>query len=114
MVLPIPRGPANRYAWAIRPEPSAFRSVRVIASCPTTASNACGRHFRARTWYVIKDDQVAVHPPPNGPYCDLSTEPAPVRYSHGTREGRLTVAPFRAWRGSTILVAWGPTFNAAP
>src|SRR5438477_7096440 len=39
-------------------------------------------------------------------------KPAPVRYSHGTREGRLTVAPFRAWRGSTILVAWGPTFNA--
>src|SRR3972149_6519983 len=41
--------------------------------------------------------------------CDLSTEPAPVRYSHGTREGRLTVAPFRAWRGSTILAAWGPS-----
>src|SRR5262245_39278638 len=58
--------------------------------------------------------QVAVHPPPNGPSCDRPAEPAPARYSHGTREGRLTVAPFRAWRGSTILVAWGPAFNAAP
>src|SRR5262249_20213710 len=58
--------------------------------------------------------QMTVHPPSNGPYCDLSPEPAPARYSHGTREGRLTVAPFRAWRGSTIPVAWGPTFNATP
>jgi hypothetical protein len=57
---------------------------------------------------------VTVHPQSNDPYRDLPRRPAPVRYSHGTREGRLTVAPFRAWRGSTILVAWGPTFNAAP
>src|SRR5919108_6042384 len=57
---------------------------------------------------------VTVHPLSNDPYCDLPRKPAPVRYSHGTREGRLTVAPFRAWRGSVILVAWGPTFNAAP
>src|SRR5437762_3441825 len=58
--------------------------------------------------------QVTVHPPSIDPYCELPITPAPVRYSHGTREGRLTVAPFRAWRGSTILVAWGPTFDAAP
>ena len=58
--------------------------------------------------------KVTVHPPLNDPYRDLPRKPAPVRYSHGTREGRLTVAPFRAWRGSTILVAWGPAFNAAP
>src|SRR5207248_3069550 len=49
--------------------------------------------------------EMAVHPPPTAPSCELLTEPAPVRYSHGTREGRLTVAPFRAWRGSTLLVA---------
>src|SRR2546427_8366806 len=61
-----------------------------------------------------RSDTVTVHPPPNDRYCDLPMEPAPVRYSHGTREGRLTVAPFRAWRGSAIPVAWGPTFNAAP
>src|SRR5213079_2973488 len=57
--------------------------------------------------------KVAVHPPSIEPSCDLPVETAPARYSHGTREGRLTVAPFRAWRGSTILVAWGPAFNAA-
>src|SRR5262249_13890651 len=76
---------------------------------------AC-RHapVRKRGLPMSKRVKVAVHPPSNGPHCDLFTEPAPVRYSHGTREGRLTVAPFRAWRGSTILVAWGPTFNAVP
>ena len=35
---------------ATRPETSAFLSVRVIGSCPTTVSNAAGRHFRASTW----------------------------------------------------------------
>src|SRR2546427_11170947 len=25
-----------------------------MASCPTTASNVCGRHLRASTWYVMK------------------------------------------------------------
>src|SRR6058998_887435 len=39
--------------------------------------------------------KVTVHPPSNDPYCELHGKPAPVRYSHGTREGRLTVAPFR-------------------
>src|SRR5207249_11326657 len=55
-----------------------------------------------------RSNAMAVHPPPNDRSCDLPVEPAPVRYSHGTREGRLTVAPFRVWRGSAILVAWGP------
>ncbi len=32
----------------------------------------------------------------------------------GTREGPLTVAPFRAWRGSRISVARGPTLVEAP
>ena len=55
---------------------------------------------------------MTVHPQSNRPNRELRTKPAPARYSHGTREGRLTVAPFRAWRGSTHPVAWGPTFNA--
>src|SRR3970282_1669185 len=55
---------------------------------------------------------MTVPPQSNRPYRDLRTEPAPARYSHGTREGRLTVAPFRAWRGSTRPVAWGPALNA--
>jgi len=55
---------------------------------------------------------MTVHPQSSRPSRELRTDPAPARYSHGTREGRLTVAPFRAWRGSTHPVAWGPTFNA--
>src|SRR5207247_2150221 len=70
------------------------------------------RHPRSKPG--SRSNAMAVHPPPNDRSCDLPVEPAPVRYSHGTREGRLTVAPFRAWRGSAILVAWGPTFTAAP
>ena len=45
--------------------------------------------------------------------CDLPGPTAPARESHGTREGLRTVAPFRAWRGWQILVAWGPAFITA-
>src|SRR5262245_26505464 len=71
------------------------------------------RHQRCKPSSRSDAIVVAVHPPSIEPSCDLPVETAPARYSHGTREGRLTVAPFRAWRGSTILVAWGPAFNAA-
>src|SRR6185437_16156435 len=47
-VLPVPRGPANRYACRTWPEEIAFLSVRTIASCPTTSSKSCGRYFRYR------------------------------------------------------------------
>src|SRR6266508_607370 len=131
VVFPTPRGPVKRYAWATRPERSAFLSVRVIGSWPTTASKAKGRHFRARTRYVMDlpsarsarpssgegaptANIMTVHPQSSRPYRERRTKPAPVRYSHGTREGRLTAAPFRAWRGSTHPVAWGPTLNAVP
>src|SRR6266508_1545340 len=151
VVFPRPRGPVKRYAWATRPETSAFLSVRVIGSWPTTASKAKGRHFRARTRYVMDlpsarsarpssgeggptasqvrhalvrptvgregaptANIMTVHPQSSRPYRERRTKPAPVRYSHGTREGRLTAAPFRAWRGSTHPVAWGPTLNAVP
>ena len=49
VVFPQPRGPANTNAWATRPLVMALRSVRVTACCPTTSSNRCGRHLRART-----------------------------------------------------------------
>ena len=45
-VLPVPRGPANRYAWRTLPCSMAFVSVRTTASCPTTSANVCGRYFR--------------------------------------------------------------------
>ena len=50
VVLPQPRGPANTNACAMRPLAMALRSVRVTGCWPTTSSNRCGRHLRARTW----------------------------------------------------------------
>src|SRR5262245_37343958 len=69
---------------------------------------------RSETSSVTWRRKMTVHPQSSRPYRELHTKPAPARYSHGTREGRLTVAPFRAWRGSTHPVAWGPTINAIP
>ena len=45
-VLPVPRGPANRYAWRTRPVEIAFFSVCTTASWPTTCSKSCGRYLR--------------------------------------------------------------------
>ena len=50
VVLPTPRGPAKRYACAMRLCARAFRSVRTIGAWPTTASKVRGRHRRASTW----------------------------------------------------------------
>ena len=49
-VLPTPRGPEKRKAWATRPCAMAFWQRLVMGSWPTTSSNVWGRHFRARTW----------------------------------------------------------------
>ena len=45
-VLPVPRGPAKRYACRTWSCSIAFGSVRTTASCPTTSSKPCGRYFR--------------------------------------------------------------------
>ncbi len=45
-VFPVPRGPANRYAWRTLPCAIAFVSVRTTASWPTTSSKVCGRYLR--------------------------------------------------------------------
>ena len=45
-VLPVPRGPAKRYACRTWSCSIAFCSVRTTASCPTTSSKPCGRYFR--------------------------------------------------------------------
>ena len=39
-VLPVPRGPAKRYAWRTCPPAIAFFSVLTTASCPTTSSKS--------------------------------------------------------------------------
>src|SRR5215211_5625291 len=44
-VLPVPRGPANRYACRTWPDATAFLSVRTTPSWPTTSSKSCGRYF---------------------------------------------------------------------
>src|SRR2546423_6801675 len=49
VVLPTPRGPQNKNAWARWPLLIAFLSVVVICSCPTTVSNVWGRYLRAET-----------------------------------------------------------------
>ena len=59
-VLPTPRGPQKRYAWARRLAlRDSFRSV-VICSCPRSSSNFWGRYFLAKTiedmisvWWIL-------------------------------------------------------------
>ena len=49
VVLPTPRGPTKRYAWAVLFWMMAFFSVRTTCCCPTTSLKFCGRHFLAMT-----------------------------------------------------------------
>jgi len=48
-VLPTPRTPVSRKAWAIRPRSMALPSVFTIASWPISSAKVCGRYLRART-----------------------------------------------------------------
>ena len=43
VVLPTPRMPESRKAWATRPEAKAFLSVRTSASWPISAESRVGR-----------------------------------------------------------------------
>jgi len=45
LVFPVPRGPANRYACATRPDSTAFISVWLTCGCPTICSKRCGRYL---------------------------------------------------------------------
>ena len=49
VVFPITRWPLKIYPCAIRPWVSAFISVTVTWSCPTTSANRWGRYLRAKT-----------------------------------------------------------------
>ena len=49
VVLPTPRGPVKRKAWASRPRASAFERVRTTCSWPVISAKVCGRYFLART-----------------------------------------------------------------
>src|SRR5580704_11530246 len=61
VVLPVPRGPQNRYACAMRFWVMALASVCVTCSWPTTSTNRCGRYFLAMTWYDIYDLQFTIY-----------------------------------------------------
>ncbi|MNS60630.1 hypothetical protein D3C72_936370 [compost metagenome] len=53
-VLPVPRGPQNRYAWPSRPCLIADASVRATGSWPTSSAKVAGRYlrYRARYWLI--------------------------------------------------------------
>src|SRR3990172_7963752 len=53
VVLPTPRTPANRNAWAMRFCWIAWVRVRVTVPCPTRSSKTLGRYLSASTSYVI-------------------------------------------------------------
>src|SRR4051812_17368921 len=55
-VLPVPRVPVKRKAWAMRPDSIARLSVWATWSCPTTSSKSCDRYFRASTVYDMGKD----------------------------------------------------------
>jgi hypothetical protein len=48
-VLPTPRTPVSKNAWATRSRSMALPSVRTIASCPINSEKVCGRYLRAST-----------------------------------------------------------------
>ena len=50
-VLPTPRGPQKRYAWARRPDAMAPLRVEVRFCWPTTLRKVAGLYFRALTIY---------------------------------------------------------------
>ena len=50
-VLPTPRTPVSRKAWASRPRSIALPSVFTIASWPISSAKVCGRYLRASTRY---------------------------------------------------------------
>src|SRR5688500_1090068 len=52
-VLPTPRTPVSRKAWAIRPRSMALASVLTIASWPINSWKLCGRYLRASTRYGV-------------------------------------------------------------
>lgn len=56
LVLPVPRGPANRYAWATLPSATSRVNVSVIWDWPMISLNRCGRYLRYSAWYSTVGD----------------------------------------------------------
>ena len=53
VVFPVPRGPQNKYACAIFFSSIACFNVVIIASCPATSLNVCGRYVLYNDLYAI-------------------------------------------------------------
>src|SRR3989338_2768762 len=48
-VLPMPRGPQNKNAWAMRLDSMDLFNNWVMWSCPMTSAKVWGRYLRAKT-----------------------------------------------------------------
>src|SRR5258708_2170022 len=82
VVLPQPRGPVKRKAWATRPVLSALASVRTTCSWPVRSAKRCGRYLRASTRYAglpvesvgAGDEAPAPAAAPSGPCLGVLAE----------------------------------------
>ena len=54
LVLPVPLGPVNKYAWLSLSFLITFFNVFTITSCPYTNSNVLGLYFLYNVWYAIQ------------------------------------------------------------
>src|SRR5918999_2112175 len=54
LVLPVPRGPVNRYACATRSSFIAFASVLVTCSCPRISPKVWDLYLRYRERYAMR------------------------------------------------------------
>src|SRR5690606_2464623 len=82
VVLPVPRGPLNKYAWAMRFSLSALLSVRTTCCCPMTSEKRRGRHFRYNETYATAHTSRCVvsffRQPDNGLLHPRRPPPAPA------------------------------------
>jgi hypothetical protein len=62
VVLPTPRGPQNKNAWASCLFRIAFFSVVVICDWPTTVEKSCGLYFLAETMNLFINASLRIFP----------------------------------------------------
>src|SRR5574341_613232 len=113
----------------------ALLSVRVTCSWPTTSSNPCGRHLRARIWYVIgpvhrnatgrsdstvrsplrskKEDQAGLRHPGGSPYRCFLPDLAGFEVSCRTGPGLLLRYGQRQSQIPPISRSLGPGMRAS-
>ncbi len=75
VVLPVPLGPANKYAWDVLPVSTDPFRMRTTVSWPMTLSNVVGRYLRYSETYRSVESMVSVV------YCPHTSLQANVRVS---------------------------------